>query len=87
MASEAHSVPDEMFLVAAEVLASMVSEKDLSIGRLFPSLTRIREVSLEIAVKVASMAFDLGIARVERPADIRNLVSESVYQPEYRTLI
>jgi malate dehydrogenase (oxaloacetate-decarboxylating)(NADP+) len=87
MAAEASRVPDEMFLLAADVLAGMVSEHDLSLGRLFPSLRRIREVSLEIGIAIAEYAFDHGLARIERPDDLRRHVADCVYEPVYPELI
>jgi malate dehydrogenase (oxaloacetate-decarboxylating)(NADP+) len=53
MASGASRVTNEMFLVAARTLAQEVSETDLRIGRIYPPLPRIRDVSLAIAVAVA----------------------------------
>ena len=38
-------VPQSVFLSAAEALSKIVSEDDLENGSLFPSLTKIREVS------------------------------------------
>ena len=49
IASEASIITDEMFFVAAKALAKEVSDADLALGRLYPSLTRIRSVSARIA--------------------------------------
>ena len=54
--SRATSLPDDTFILAAEVLASLVSAKDLALGRLFPPLERIRDVSPRIAAAVAAQA-------------------------------
>jgi malate dehydrogenase (oxaloacetate-decarboxylating)(NADP+) len=54
--SRATSLPDDTFILAAEVLASMVGEKELSQGQLFPPLERIRHVSERIAAAVAAHA-------------------------------
>uniref|UniRef100_A0A4W5RYJ5 Malic enzyme n=1 Tax=Hucho hucho TaxID=62062 RepID=A0A4W5RYJ5_9TELE len=45
-------VTDEIFLTTAETIADLVTEKDLSEGRLYPPLNTIRDVSLKLAVKV-----------------------------------
>ncbi|KAF7257107.1 hypothetical protein EG68_06786 [Paragonimus skrjabini miyazakii] len=45
-------VTDDDFLVASETLASLVSESDYSLGRLFPPLSDIRRVSTTIAREV-----------------------------------
>jgi malate dehydrogenase (oxaloacetate-decarboxylating)(NADP+) len=75
-----------MFLAAAHTLAGMVDQSDLECGRVYPALTRIRDVSLRIATAVATEAHDRGLARAFRPddlaADIRTRMFEPVY-PEY----
>ncbi len=81
--SEASRVVDEMFLVAAHTLADQVSERDLEIGRVYPPLSKIRQVSEEIAVKVAEVAYDLGLARRDRPQDLHAAVKDEMFTPEY----
>ncbi len=87
LVTESSRVTDEMFAVAARTLASMVTQDDLDMGRLFPSLTRIREVSRAIAIAVAEVAFARGLARVKRPADIAAAVTAAMYVPEYQSMI
>ena len=86
LASESREVTDRMFLAAARTLASLVEPDDLALGRVYPALTRIREVSLRIAAAVAAEAHDNGLARAARPddlmADIRDRMFDPVY-PEY----
>ena len=48
LASEASRVTDEMFAAAAKALDEQVSEEDFKLGRIYPSLSRIREVSVNI---------------------------------------
>ena len=83
VASASTTVPDEMFLAAARTLAETVSQEDLAIGRIYPSLSRIREVSLSIAAKVVEIARDRGLARISIPEDVENYVKELMYQPDY----
>lgn len=85
MACEAREVTDAMFLAAARTLASMVQPEDLAIGRVYPSLTRIREVSLNIAAAVASIAHDTGIATLPRPTDIHADIRGRMFDPVYQT--
>ena len=85
--SKATHVVDEMFITAAETLANMVTEEDLDKGRLFPSLSKIRSISLEIAVNVAKVAFDKGLAQVPHPEDLEECVTESMFKPEYKTYV
>lgn len=87
LVSEASRVTDEMFAAAARTLADMVTEDDLAMGRLYPSLSRIREVSHAIAVAVADIAFVRGIGRCERPADLSTAVTAAMYQPHYVSMV
>jgi malate dehydrogenase (oxaloacetate-decarboxylating)(NADP+) len=83
VAVEARHVTDEMFLASARTLASCVTEGDLAVGRLYPHLTTIRSSSLEIAVAVAEIAYEQGLAVEPRPADLRTYVQSLVYEPIY----
>jgi malate dehydrogenase (oxaloacetate-decarboxylating)(NADP+) len=83
--AEASECTDEMFFVAARTLAGMVTDDDLKQGRIYPSLSRIREVSAHIAEAVASVAFERGLARVDRPDDLGQAVRGSMFSPEYPT--
>ncbi len=76
-------LPDELFLAAARSLADSVTADELRDGRTFPALGRIREVSVNIAENLCGKAFDLGIAGEDRPGDIRALLAENVFEPEY----
>ncbi|MDP3478598.1 MAG: NAD-dependent malic enzyme [Desulfoprunum sp.] len=87
MASCANRVTDEMFLVAARILVQEVSETDLRIGRIYPPLPRIREVSLAIAVAVADVAYTRGIASRPRPADLPGYIASLMYEPEYQPYV
>ncbi|NNE09864.1 MAG: NAD-dependent malic enzyme [Gemmatimonadetes bacterium] len=80
----ARHVTDAMFAAAARTLADIVSEEDLAKGRIFPPLTDINEISLAIAVAVAEVAFESGLATVPRPADLKAFIEAEMYVPEYR---
>jgi len=62
--AQATSLPDDTFLLAAEVLASLVSEDRLHAGILFPPIAGVRDCSARIAAAVAahSVAGGRGIA-------------------------
>ncbi|MGB5231175.1 MAG: NAD-dependent malic enzyme [Desulfoprunum sp.] len=87
MASWATSVTDEMFLVAARTLAAEVSETDLRVGRVYPPLPRIREVSQAIAVAVADLAYTKGLASRQRPEDLEGYIISLMYEPEYQPYV
>jgi len=85
VASQARHVTDQMFAAAARTLASLVLPADLEMGRIYPSLTRIREVSARIGAAVAEVAFKAGLAQVDRPDDVLGLVKAAMWTPRYRT--
>ncbi len=76
-------VTDEMFFAAAKTLAGLVDADDLDHARTYPPFSRIRDVSLDIAVAVARIAFDRGLARVDRPKDLRRFLADLRYDPTY----
>ncbi len=83
VATKARHVPDAMFMAAARTLASLVTEDDLVQGRVYPSLTRIREVSAAIGTAVAEVAYAQNLARVARPDDLPAYIEAQMYQPRY----
>ncbi|MEW5733692.1 MAG: NAD-dependent malic enzyme [Thermodesulfobacteriota bacterium] len=74
---------EEMFLAAARTLAHSLTEEDIEQGRIFPPLTRIREVSLAIATAVAEVAYEQELANKPRPKDLKASIAEMMYQPTY----
>ncbi len=83
VACRASKITDEMFLVAAHTLADMVSEEDLAAGSVYPALTRIREISLAIAVAVVENAQSTGLARSPIEGDIAQTIEKMMYDPSY----
>jgi malate dehydrogenase (oxaloacetate-decarboxylating)(NADP+) len=83
IACEAMSVTDEMFFVAAKALANEVSEADLVQGRIYPPLTKIKEVSAAIATAVADVAYNQGLARKPKPDDLSTYIESQMYEPKY----
>jgi len=84
VACQARLVTDRMFAAAARTLASLVLPSDLELGRIYPSLTRIREVSAHIGAAVAEVAFRDGLAGVPRPDDLLKMVRGAMWHPVYR---
>jgi malate dehydrogenase (oxaloacetate-decarboxylating)(NADP+) len=81
--SRSRKVTDEMFLAAALSLARQVSDVDLERGRIYPPLSRIRQVSALIAQDVARIAYDNGLADREEPEDIAADIHQYMFQPVY----
>jgi malate dehydrogenase (oxaloacetate-decarboxylating)(NADP+) len=87
IACGATRITDEMFLAAAQTLADYVTPADLDQGSLLPPLSNIREVSAHIAVAVAEVAFERGLASRSRPENMLELVKAHVYDPHYPAYI
>jgi len=86
----AQKVTDRMLYVAAEALAKFVTPEDLKNGRVFPPITRIREVSHKIAVAVIEEAIEAKLATKlgEKDVDgLDELVATKMYFPEYVPLV
>ena len=81
--SRAQRVTDEMFLAAARTLADQVTDADLELGRIYPSLSRIREVSALIAREVAAIVYRRGLTDREEPDNILADIHEQMFQPVY----
>jgi len=76
-------VTDAMFIRAARTLASLVRESELAEGRIYPTLTRIHEVSQAIAVAVAEEVYAEKLAAVPRPDDLPGYIKSQMFKPEY----
>merc|ERR1712179_242434 len=65
-----HHISDAVFLSSAEALANMVTVSDLSVGRLYPPLSTLRDCSIKIAAQVAQDAYqDRTASTYPEPAD------------------
>ena len=84
MASEANRVTDEMFAAAAKCLDEQVSKEDFEKGRIFPSLSRIRDVSVAIALTVAKVAFARKLTAMREPANLPGYIKSKMYDPVYQ---
>ncbi|MFP5213387.1 MAG: oxaloacetate-decarboxylating malate dehydrogenase, partial [Acidobacteriota bacterium] len=83
VSSGARSVTGEMLLEASKALAAEVSEADLERKRLFPPLSRIREVSVSVAIAVADAAYRGGQALGPAPDNIADIVRSSMAATGY----
>jgi malate dehydrogenase (oxaloacetate-decarboxylating)(NADP+) len=59
----------------------------LRIGRIYPPLPRIREVSAVIAVAVAEVAYNRGLATKPKPDDLPGYIESLMYEPEYQSYV
>ncbi|MGE5226130.1 MAG: NAD-dependent malic enzyme [Planctomycetaceae bacterium] len=85
--SEAREVTNEMFLAAAESLASIVPEERLEQGSLYPSQQELRTASRMIAIEVAKVARDAGIGRAFSDEEIAEAVDAQMWFPDYERYV
>uniref|UniRef100_A0A3P9PYS4 Malic enzyme n=1 Tax=Poecilia reticulata TaxID=8081 RepID=A0A3P9PYS4_POERE len=79
---------DTVFLEAAKSLAEQLTDKELAEGRLYPPLTNIREVSLQISVKVMEFVYAKGMAfRYPEPLDKNGFVRATAFNTDYDSLL
>ena len=84
---QATKVTDGMILTASESLASCVTEGEFSRGLLYPDVSRIRAVSLDIARDVIRTAqhdeVDGNVAlRSISDAELERYIKSKIYNPE-----
>jgi malic enzyme len=81
--SETREVTDDMFLAAAEILASCVDQGRLDAGALYPSQSDLRGVSRRIAIRVVTEARDQGLGLPLRDEEIESAVDSAIWEPSY----
>ena len=79
----ARRVTDSMFIKAARTLASLIRDAEMAEGRVYPSLSRIHEVSHAIAMAVAEDVYEKKLNTLPRPADLAAYISAQMFKPEY----
>ncbi|XP_011019576.1 PREDICTED: NADP-dependent malic enzyme isoform X2 [Populus euphratica] len=84
--SGAIRVHDDMLLAASEALAAQVKQENFDKGLIYPPFSNIRNISANIAAKVAAKAYELGLAsRLPRPKDLVKYAESCMYSPVYRS--
>ena len=76
-------ITDDLLIAAAKALAEGVTQGQLNTGCLYPPLTQIREVSLQIAVTVAEAAAQKGLTRRIIGPQFADEVRAAMYDPRY----
>ncbi|PNY14534.1 NADP-dependent malic enzyme [Trifolium pratense] len=91
-------VSDGMLQAAAERLAAYMSEEEVLKGIIFPSISRIRDITKEVAAAVIQEAVEEDLAegyhemdarelRKLSPDEIKEYVVNNMWNPEYPTLV
>ncbi|ESO98579.1 hypothetical protein LOTGIDRAFT_239020 [Lottia gigantea] len=81
-------VEDKIFLHSAKALADMVTQENLDEGRVYPPLNLIREVSVQIATKLAEDVYREGLATTyPEPANKEEFIRSHIYEPDYECFV
>ncbi|XP_013858168.1 NAD-dependent malic enzyme, mitochondrial isoform X1 [Austrofundulus limnaeus] len=81
-------ISDTVFLEAAKSLAEQLTDNELNAGRLYPPLSNIREVSVQITVKVMEYVYAKGMAfRYPEPLDKNRFVRGTVWNTDYESFL
>lgn len=71
-----------------QTLAGLVTSQDLAEGRVYPPLSKIREVSVKIAAALAEYTYSKGAAATyPEPADKEEFIKGYLYSTEYESFI
>ncbi|CAF3225918.1 unnamed protein product [Rotaria sp. Silwood2] len=78
-------VPEEIFYIAAKTLSDLVTQEDLAVGLMYPSIEKIHDVSRSIAVNVAEYAYANNLAALyPKPNDLDEFIKLHQYIAEYK---
>jgi malate dehydrogenase (oxaloacetate-decarboxylating) len=83
IATKATHVSDKMFMAAAKALAECSPAKNNPEDNLLPRIADIREVSIKVAIATAKEALDSGLAQIDMPESIEQLIHENMWMPDY----
>ncbi|HVW01864.1 MAG TPA: oxaloacetate-decarboxylating malate dehydrogenase, partial [Planctomycetaceae bacterium] len=86
LACGAKRVSKRMLMAAARALAERSPARTNPAGTLLPALADSRRVSREIAIAVATAAFDQGLATLGDKSQVAALVDAKVWHPRYLPL-
>ncbi|MBK7364141.1 MAG: NAD-dependent malic enzyme [Nitrosomonas sp.] len=83
--SKARLVTEPMFLAAAQALSAQILPEEIAAGSIYPSINRVREVSVAIAVAVCQVAKQAGLVEGNLPeANLAGYITAQMYDPQYR---
>jgi malic enzyme len=82
VASNASRITNGMTTAASKALAERVTDEECELGLLFPSISRLRKVSRDIASAVARQAVEDGVADIDGDA-IEQRVDETIWDGDY----
>uniref|UniRef100_A0A914GT99 Malic enzyme n=1 Tax=Globodera rostochiensis TaxID=31243 RepID=A0A914GT99_GLORO len=81
-------IANKLFLIAAVKLAESVTDAELASGCLYPSLDKVPEISIKIAVAIAEECYKDGMAKLyPEPVDKELFVRSQVYNTDYEDMM
>lgn len=83
---KASTLPDSVFLAAAEAIALSLNGQEIAEQRIAPHPARIREVSLDVATAVALGCDQSGVATKElgaTPEEVRAALAAKMWRPTH----
>jgi malate dehydrogenase (oxaloacetate-decarboxylating) len=81
--AEARRVTDGMFLAAARTLASLVDDRRLASGALYPPVRDLARISRAVAIAVAREALVGGVADIDPATDLEMATADATWTPAY----
>jgi malic enzyme len=85
LVSNSSAVTDDMVTAAAEACAQAISDEEIEQGMLYPEISRLRDVSLQVAEAVADSAIDQGLSNATSEA-VRETLQHGLWRPDYPDL-
>jgi malate dehydrogenase (oxaloacetate-decarboxylating) len=79
-------VTDEMVSAASKAAAESLTEQELADGMLYPEISRLREVTKNVARAVAGKAIDDGYANSSKE-QVEHQLENELWQPDYPTIL
>lgn len=83
LAVSATRLSKDMIIAAAQTLCQFAPSKQDSFLPLLPALDNAKIVAKEIAIAVAQTAIDSGLAQKNQDADLKQVIDEMYWEPEY----
>jgi malate dehydrogenase (oxaloacetate-decarboxylating)(NADP+) len=82
--SKSKIISETMILVASRSLANYVTKEELDSGRIYPELSKIRDISFHIAKDVALQAVKENLCQLkEIPENWESFIEDYVFDPHY----
>jgi malate dehydrogenase (oxaloacetate-decarboxylating) len=82
-ASEAKRVTDRMMIAAAEALGNISQDRANNATELLPPIENMRDVAIQIAVRVGLQAQQDGVAQIMSEQELRERVQQRFWIPQY----